>query len=95
MPNASIFHQQIEVNEDPGQAICPWLVGFQFQYSSLIERWKLNGFFQEEDFLDINCHWLQFEPAPLVKHLILVCIFFLILVIGCFCNAVVVYILAR
>lgn len=74
---------------------CPWLDGYRLRHSALIERWKLCGFFQDDDFLDINCHWLQFEPEPLVNHLVLVCIFIIILLTGCFCNLVTVYILAR
>lgn len=68
---------------------------YRSRHSALVERWKLCGFFQDDDFLDINCHWLQFEPAPLVNHLVLFCIFVVILLVGCLCNAVAAYVLAR
>ncbi|EFX70796.1 hypothetical protein DAPPUDRAFT_346935 [Daphnia pulex] len=73
---------------------CPWLAEYQLRHSAIIERWKLCGFFEDDDFLDINCHWLQFEPAPLVNHLLLVCIFVFILLTGCLCNIIVIYIFA-
>lgn len=92
---SSMFIEQSEINKSLELSSCPWLANYRFQQSALIERWKLCGFFQDQDFLDINCHWLQFEPAPLVNHLILVCIFILILLIGCLCNVIAVYILAR
>jgi hypothetical protein len=74
---------------------CPWLAEYQLRHSAIIERWKLCGFFEDDDFLDINCHWLQFEPAPLVNHLLLVCIFVFMLLTGCLSNIIVIYIFAR
>jgi hypothetical protein len=74
---------------------CPWLGEYRLRHSAIIERWKLCGFFEDDDLLDINCHWLQFEPVPLVYHLLLVCIFIFILLTGCLSNIIVIYILGR
>ncbi len=73
---------------------CPWRKVFHERESALIERWKEGGLFVDEDLKEINCHWLQFESAPLAHHLILALIFFIISGIGCTCNAIVVYLLA-
>ena len=84
-----------EASSNGTDATCSWLAQYRSRHSDLIQRWKLNGFFDDDDFLDINCWWLQFEPAPLANHLILICIFIIILLVGCFCNALTLYILAR
>ncbi len=73
---------------------CPWTKEFRERESALIKRWKENGIFVDEDFKDINCYWLQFDPAPFSHHLILALIFFIISTVGCTCNAMVVYLLA-
>jgi len=27
-----------------------------------VEEWKMKGFFDDSDLLNINCHWMEFEP---------------------------------
>ena len=75
--------------------ICPWLEDYRSNHSSLIERWKLGGFFQDQDLIDINCHWLQFDPPPLLNHIVLIVLLSTILLTGCVANGITVYILAR
>lgn len=72
---------------------CPWRETFRERQAYLIDRWKTGGLFIDQDLDDINCHWLQFEPVPLVNHLLLAFVFFVVFLVGCFSNALVVYIL--
>lgn len=100
MKEVNIHHSCSETNctadeQITDAIICPWLEEYRWRHSAIIERWKLCGFFEDEDFLDINCHWLQFEPVPLINHLLLICLFIFILLAGCLCNFIVIYILAR
>lgn len=74
---------------------CPWLEDYRSRYSPLIERWKVCGFFRDRDLEDINCYWLQFEPAPMLNHAVLAVLYSLMLLTGCLANAITVYILAR
>ncbi|XP_032796187.2 opsin-2 [Daphnia magna] len=99
MKEVNIHHSCSETNctadeQITDAIICPWLEEYRWRHSAIIERWKLCGFFEDEDFLDINCHWLQFEPVPLINHLLLICLFIFILLAGCLCNFIVIYILA-
>lgn len=55
---------------------------------------KDGGIFVDSELNDINCYWLQFEPAPLMNHLVLALIFFLVFVIGFSSNTLVLYIMA-
>ncbi len=90
-----LYNDGINVSStiDPGFG-CLWTREFRERESALIKRWKEGGIFVDEDFKDINCYWLQFDPAPLAHHLILALIFFIISAIGCTCNALVVYLLS-
>lgn len=74
---------------------CSWLAGYQLRHSNLIKQWKESGFFQDDDILDINCFWLQFEPMSLINHFIVVCIFVVIMLMGTLANFISIYILAR
>lgn len=58
-----------------------------------VSMWKSNGFFEEKDLLDINCHWLQFEPIKPSSHFMLAIIYVIVFVIGSVSNTIVVYIL--
>lgn len=73
---------------------CPWRDDYRARHADLIQQWKTNGIFSDGDLDDVNCYWLQFEPAPLLNHLILAFVIFVVSVIGCFSNALVVYILS-
>lgn len=60
-----------------------------------ISVWKTNGFFQDVDLLEINCHWLQFEPTKPSSHFLLAIVYVAVFVVGCVSNTLVVYILLR
>lgn len=60
-----------------------------------ISVWKTEGFFDDADLLEINCHWLQFEPPKPSAHFLLAIIYVGVFVVGCVSNTLVVYILLR
>ncbi|KAI9549944.1 hypothetical protein GHT06_005214 [Daphnia sinensis] len=65
----------------------------QFVVLYPVEAWKSNGFFDDTDLMDINCHWLQFKPARPAAHFMLAVIYTVVFVIGLVSNIVIVYIL--
>lgn len=73
---------------------CDWL---RERFVSLypISVWKSDGFFDDADLMDINCHWLQFEPTRPSAHFLLAIVYVVVFAIGCVSNMVVVYILLR
>jgi len=60
-----------------------------------VEQWKEEGFFVDEDIMDIHCHWLQFEPVRPSVHFTLAVIYAIIFVIGFLSNALVIYVIVR
>ena len=60
-----------------------------------VDLWKSEGFFDDTDLLDINCHWLQFEPIKPTAHLALAIIYISLFVVGVVSNALVIFILTR
>lgn len=60
-----------------------------------VSVWKSEGFFDDADLLEINCHWLQFEPTKPSAHFLLAIIYVAVFVVGCVSNTLVVYILLR
>ena len=71
---------------------CPWLQDYLTREANLISRWKEAGLFVEADLDDINCYWLQFEPAPVIYHMVLAVLFLVIFFVGSVSNALVIYI---
>ena len=76
-----------------GESISSLLVRFRANYP--IDEWKTEGFFKEDDLLEINCFWYQFNPIPITHHLLLGIIFILLFLVGSLSNATVIYILSR
>lgn len=67
----------------------------QFVVLYPVDAWKSNGFFDDADLMDINCHWLQFKPARPAAHFMLAIIYAVVFVIGLVSNIAIVYILLR
>lgn len=59
-----------------------------------VDVWMSEGFFTEQDLLDIDCYWLQFEPVKPTAHFSLVVLYVIIFTIGFFSNMLVIYILS-
>lgn len=78
----------------PSTPFCPWRETFRTRQAALIDRWKDGGLFADGDLDDINCYWLQFEPAPLVNHLALAFLFFVVSLVGGLANTLAIYILS-
>ena len=58
-----------------------------------VEKWKIQGFFSDSDLLNINCHWMEFEPFEPFVHFTLAIIFNIVLLAGFISNAFVIYII--
>lgn len=60
-----------------------------------IEQWKMEGFFKDEDLLDIACHLLGFDPPRRLDHLFIfyspsfMLLFFLV---GLLSNSLIIYV---
>uniref|UniRef100_A0A8D8SKY0 Opsin, ultraviolet-sensitive n=1 Tax=Cacopsylla melanoneura TaxID=428564 RepID=A0A8D8SKY0_9HEMI len=60
-----------------------------------VETWKEKGWFTDDYLSLINRHWLQFEPPSSSSHYILASCYFLIMVIGCSGNVLVIVMYLR
>lgn len=60
-----------------------------------VEMWKSEGFFDDEDLFNINCHWLKFDPIKPTTHLAMAILYIVIFAIGGLSNALVIYIIIR
>ena len=58
-----------------------------------VDEWKMKGFFDDSDLLDINCHWMEFEPFEPYAYFTLAITYIIVLLIGFFSNAFVIYII--
>ena len=58
-----------------------------------VGEWKMKGFFSDSDLMDINCHWMEFEPFQPFVYFTLAVIFIFVLLAGFFSNALVIYII--
>ena len=56
-----------------------------------VEQWKMEGFFEDGDLLDIACHWLGFDPPRSNLHFLLAIIYVIIFLIGLLSNSLVIY----
>lgn len=73
---------------------CPQLL-LHFKKVYPVEQWKAVGFFQDEDLLDIDCHWMTFEPLEPSAYYTLAIIGVLVFFVGFFSNALVVFTICR
>lgn len=71
------------------------LLRIRFRTIYPIDKWKSDGYFTEDDILDIDCYWMQFEPIKPTAHFILAILYVIIFIVGCTSNAIVIYILVR
>ncbi len=71
---------------------CPKLVE-HFKKVYPVEQWKTEGFFEDEDLLDIACHWLRFDPPRPSLHFLLAVIYIIIFLIGLLGNSLVIYVI--
>lgn len=72
---------------------CPELVLNHFMEVYPMEQWKAEGFFENEDLLDIPCHWLAFEPTRPSLHYLLAVSYVIVFLVGFCSNAIGIYII--
>ncbi len=60
-----------------------------------VDVWKSDGFFDDADLMEINCHWLQFKPIRRSIHFSLAVLLAVLFSIGFFSNVGAIYILLR
>ena len=79
---------------DSNAGHCPQLLqNFIIVYP--VEQWKAVGFFQDSDVLDIDCHWMTFEPLESSAYFTLTIICVILFFTGFFSNALVICTLFR
>ncbi|KAI5703664.1 hypothetical protein M8J75_014708 [Diaphorina citri] len=71
------------------------LENFRRNYPVQLQTWKEKGWFTDDYLLLINRYWLQFEPPSQTSHYILASCYFLIMVIGCSGNVLVIIMYLR
>lgn len=74
---------------------CSELTVQHFKEVYPVEQWKEKGFFEEQDLLDIPCHWMGFEPPRSSVHFTLAVIYIIVFLVGFFSNGLVIYIMNR
>lgn len=67
----------------------------RFTHIYPVDSWKAEGFFTDEDLLDIGCHWLKYEPVRQSIHFSLAIAYAVLFIIGFTSNLLVVYIILR
>ena len=86
----------INASEDGGSDNnCSQKVIQHFKQVYQVEQWKTEGFFEDEDLLDIPCHWLGFEPARPSLHFLLSIVYTFVFLVGFFSNVFSIYIIVR
>ena len=85
----------VAANESSNPQLNCSLLRVRFRTVYPIDKWKSEGYFTDDDLLDIDCYWMQFEPITPAAHFILAILYVIIFIIGCTSNAIVIYILAR
>jgi len=73
---------------------CPELL-LRFKRAYPVNQWKMEGFFEDQHLLDIDCHWMTFEPTRSSVHFLLTIIYVIVFLIGFFSNSLVIYIVSR
>ena len=74
---------------------CPQEAIQHFKEVYQVEQWKTGGFFDEQDLLDIPCHWLEFEPARPSVHSLLSIVYSFVFLVGFLSNISSIYIVVR
>ena len=67
----------------------------KFISSYPVDKWKSEGFFTDDYIVDIDCHWLGFNPVRPAIHFGLAVFYILFFFIGFLSNALVIYIIGR
>lgn len=74
---------------------CSQKVIQHFKEAYQVDQWKTEGFFKDEDLLDIPCHWLGFEPARPSLHFLLSIVYTFVFLVGFLSNISSIYIVVR
>lgn len=74
---------------------CPEIVLNHFTEVYPVEQWKAEGFFEDEDLLDIDCHWMKFDPIRPSVYYFMAIIYVIVFLIGFFSNIIPIYIISR
>lgn len=72
-----------------------WDLIEKFKTEYPIEMWKYYGLFKEDFLLKINSHWLKFSPPNEKTHYSLAVLYLIIMTLGMFGNALVVFMISR
>jgi len=73
---------------------CPKLLQ-HFKLTYPVNQWKTEGFFDDQHLLDINCHWMTFEPTRSFVHFLSIIIYVIVFLIGFLSNSFTIYIVTR
>lgn len=61
-----------------------------------LEQWKMEGFFEDDDVLDIiDCHWMAFEPVRPSVHFLFAIVYIVVFLVGFFSNSLVIFVISR
>jgi len=74
---------------------CPIKLLQHFVQVYPVEQWKKEGFFEDDHLLDIDCHWMEFEPTRSSVHFLLAVIYVIVFLIGSLSNTLAIYIIVR
>lgn len=66
-----------------------------FKQNYPIKLWKQYGLFKEDFITKINVHWLKFPPPSEKTHYFLAALYIVIMTLGMFGNAMVVFMISR
>lgn len=75
-------------------SLCPELVQ-RFKDVYPLKQWAAEGFFEENDLLDVDCHWLKFDPPRPSVNFFLAIIYVIIFVVGFVSNSFTIYVIGR
>ncbi len=60
-----------------------------------VEHWKKEGFFLDSALLDIDCHWMTFEPARSFTYFLMAVVYAVVFLWGFLSNIFSIYIIVR
>lgn len=60
-----------------------------------VKQWAAKGFFEENDLLDVDCHWLTFDPPQPSVHIWMAIIYIIIFAVGFVSNTFTIYVISR
>lgn len=90
--STSIMNESLESPNVDGN--CPKLLQ-HFKLTYPVNQWKTEGFFDDQHLLDINCHWMTFEPTRSFVHFLSIIIYVIVFLIGFLSNSFTIYIVTR